>query len=97
MTPVFELNDLHVSLQSRHKEIELVRGVSFAVARRMPRHSGGKRLRQVYVDEAAMGLLDHSFHVKAAHSFRGKSFWARVPRSCAVCAAGKSASFFRTR
>ena len=32
MTPVFELNDLHVSLQSRHKEIELVRGVSFAVA-----------------------------------------------------------------
>lgn len=32
MTPVFELNDLHVSLQSRHKEIELVCGVSFAVA-----------------------------------------------------------------
>lgn len=32
MTPVFELNDLHVSLQSHHKEIELVRGVSFAVA-----------------------------------------------------------------
>lgn len=26
MTPVFELNDLHVSLQSRHQEIELVRG-----------------------------------------------------------------------
>lgn len=23
MTPVFELNDLHVSLQSRHKEIKL--------------------------------------------------------------------------
>ena len=32
MNPVFELNDLHVSLQSRHQEIELVRGVSFAVA-----------------------------------------------------------------
>ena len=32
MTPVFELNDLHVSLQSHHQEIELVRGVSFAVA-----------------------------------------------------------------
>ena len=31
MTPVFELNDLHVSLQSHHKETELVRGVSFAV------------------------------------------------------------------
>ena len=27
MTPVFELNDLHVSLQSHHKETELVRGV----------------------------------------------------------------------
>mgnify|MGYP000836537541 CR=1 FL=1 len=26
MNPVFELNDLHVSLQSHHKEIELVRG-----------------------------------------------------------------------
>lgn len=32
MTPVFELNDLHVSLQSHHKVTELVRGVSFAVA-----------------------------------------------------------------
>lgn len=32
MNPVFELNDLHVSLQSHHKEIELVRGVSFAIA-----------------------------------------------------------------
>lgn len=32
MNPVFELNDLHVSLQSHHKETELVRGVSFAVA-----------------------------------------------------------------
>lgn len=32
MNPVFELNALHVSLQSHHQEIELVRGVSFAVA-----------------------------------------------------------------
>ena len=32
MNPVFELNNLHVSLQSHHQEIELVRGVSFAVA-----------------------------------------------------------------
>ena len=31
MNPVFELNDLHVSLQSHHQEIELVRGVSLAV------------------------------------------------------------------
>lgn len=32
MTTVFELNDLYVSLKSNHKEIELVRGVSFKVA-----------------------------------------------------------------
>ena len=32
MTPVFELNALHVSLKSHHKEIELVHGVSFKVA-----------------------------------------------------------------
>ena len=32
MNPVFELNDLHVSLQSHHQEIELVRGGSSASA-----------------------------------------------------------------
>lgn len=56
MNPVFELNDLHVSLQSHHKEIELVRGVSFAVA---PGEClgilGGKWFRQVYVDESCYG------------------------------------------
>ena len=98
MTPVFELNDLHVSLQSRHKEIELVRGVSFAVAPGeclgiLGESGSGKSMSM----KAAMGLLDHSFMLRAAHSFRGKSFWARVPRSCAVCAAERSASFFRTR
>lgn len=98
MNPVFELNDLHVSLQSHHKEIELVRGVSFAVAPGeclgiLGESGSGKSMSM----KAAMGLLDHSFHVKAAHSFRGKNFWVRVLRNCAVCAAERWASFFRTR
>lgn len=98
MNPVFELNDLHVSLQSHHQEIELVRGVSFVVAPGeclgiLGESGSGKSMSM----KAAMGLLDHSFHVKGSAQFQGKSFWARVLRNCAVCAAGKSASFFRTR
>ena len=94
MNPVFELNDLHVSLQSHHKETELVRGVSFAVAPGeclgiLGESGSGKSMSM----KAAMGLLDH----RAVHSFRGKSFWARVPRNCAVCAVERWASFFRTR
>ena len=82
MNPVFELNDLHVSLQSHHQEIELVRGVSFAVA-----------------PGECLGILGESGSGKSmsVHSFRGKSFWARVPRNCAVCAVERWASFFRTR
>ena len=61
MNPVFELNDLHVSLQSHHKEIELVRGVSFAVAPGeclgiLGESGSGKSMSM----KAAMGLLDHS-------------------------------------
>ena len=98
MNPVFELNDLHVSLQSHHQEIELVRGVSFAVAPGeclgiLGESGSGKSMSM----KAAMGLLDHSFHVKGSAQFQGKNFWARVPRSCAVCAAERWASFFRTR
>ena len=73
MTPVFELNDLHVSLQSRHKEIELVRGVSFAVAPGeclgiLGESGSGKSMSM----KAAMGLLDHSFHVKGSAQFQGE-------------------------
>ena len=64
MNPVFELSDLHVSLQSHHKEIELVRGVSFAVAPGeclgiLGESGSGKSMSM----KAAMGLLDHSFYV----------------------------------
>ena len=73
MTPVFELNDLHVSLQSHHKEIELVRGVSFAVAPGeclgiLGESGSGKSMSM----KAAMGLLDYSFHVKGSAQFQGE-------------------------
>ena len=73
MNPVFELNDLHVSLQSHHKEIELVRGVSFAVAPGeclgiLGESGSGKSMSM----KAAMGLLGHSFHVKGSAQFQGE-------------------------
>lgn len=73
MNPVFELNDLHVSLQSHHKEIELVRGVSFAVAPGeclgiLGESGSGKSMSM----KVAMGLLDHSFHVKGSAQFQGE-------------------------
>ena len=73
MNPVFELNDLHVSLQSHHKEIELVRGVSFAVAPGeclgiLGESGSGKSMSM----KAAMGLLDHGFHVKGSAQFQGE-------------------------
>ena len=73
MNPVFELNDLHVSLQSHHQEIELVRGVSFVVAPGeclgiLGESGSGKSMSM----KAAMGLLDHSFHVKGSAQFQGE-------------------------
>ena len=73
MTPVFELNDLHDSLQSHHKVTELVRGVSFAVAPGeclgiLGESGSGKSMSM----KAAMGLLDHSFHVKGSAQFQGE-------------------------
>ena len=73
MNPIFELNDLHVSLQSHHQEIELVRGVSFAVAPGeclgiLGESGSGKSMSM----KAAMGLLDHSFRVKGSAQFQGE-------------------------
>ena len=73
MTPDFELNDLHVSLQSDHKVPELVRGVTFAVAAGeclgiLGESGSGKSMSM----KAAMGLLDHSFHVKGSAQFQGE-------------------------
>lgn len=73
MTPVFELNDLHVSLKSHHKEIELVHGVSFKVAPGecigiLGESGSGKSISM----KAAMGLLDHNFHIHGSAMFQGE-------------------------
>lgn len=73
MTPVFELNNLHVSLKSHHKEIELVRGVSFKVAPGecigiLGESGSGKSMSM----KAAMGLLDHNFHIHGSAMFQGE-------------------------
>ena len=73
MTPVFELNNLHVSLKSNHKEIELVRGVSFKVAPGecigiLGESGSGKSMSM----KAAMGLLDHNFHIQGSAMFQGE-------------------------
>ena len=90
MNPVFELNDLHVSLQSHHKEIELVRGVSFAVAPGeclgiLGESGSGKSMSM----KAAMGLLDHSFHVKGSAQFQGEELLGKSARGTAPSARRK--------
>ncbi len=73
MTPVFALDDLHVSLRKRHKETELVRGVSFSVDPGeclgiLGESGSGKSMSM----KAAMGLLDHHFHVSGSARFQGE-------------------------
>ena len=61
MTPVFELKDLHVTLQQHRHATELVKGVSFAVEPGeclgiLGESGSGKSMSM----KAAMGLLDTS-------------------------------------
>ncbi len=73
MKPVFELNNLRVSLRSHHQETELVRGVSFSVNSGeclgiLGESGSGKSMSM----KAAMGLLDHSFTVEGSARFQGE-------------------------
>lgn len=74
MTPVFELKDLHVTLQQHRHATELVKGVSFAVEPGeclgiLGESGSGKSMSM----KAAMGLLDKGFSVSGAAMFQGES------------------------
>ena len=74
MTPVLELQDLHVLLCThRHQGVELVKGASFSVYPGeclgiLGESGSGKSMSM----KAAMGLLDHSFHVLGSAKFQGE-------------------------
>ena len=74
MTPVLELQDLHVLLCThRHQGVELVKGVSFSVYPGeclgiLGESGSGKSMSM----KAAMGLLDHGFHVLGSSKFQGE-------------------------
>ena len=79
MTPVLELQDLHVLLCThRHQGVELVKGVSFSVYPGeclgiLGESGSGKSMSM----KAAMGLLDHSFHVLGSAKFQGEELLGR--------------------
>ena len=79
MTPVLELQDLHVLLCThRHQGVELVKGVSFSVYPGeclgiLGESGSGKSMSM----KAAMGLLDHSFHVLGSAKFQVEELLGR--------------------
>ena len=79
MTPVLELQDLHVLLCThRHQGVELVKGVSFSVYPGeclgiLGESGSGKSMSM----KAAMGLLDHRFHVLGSAKFQGEELLGR--------------------
>ena len=86
MTPVLELQDLHVLLCARrHQGVELVKGVSFSVYPGeclgiLGESGSGKSMSM----KAAMGLLDHGSTCLEAPNSREKNCWGKVMKSCAV-------------
>lgn len=73
MTPVFELEGLRVSLCQRHRQTELVKGVSFSVSPGqclgILGESGSGKSMSI---KAAMGLLDKGFFVSGSARFQGE-------------------------
>lgn len=73
MTPVLELNDLRVTLLQHQGNLELVKGVSFAVYPGeclgvLGESGSGKSMSM----KAAMGLLDKGFQVSGSARFQGE-------------------------
>lgn len=73
MTPVFELDDLRVTLRQHRRSTELVKGVSFAVEPGeclgiLGESGSGKSMSL----KAAMGLLDKGFQVSGNARFQGE-------------------------
>ena len=79
MTPVLEVQDLHVLLCThRHQGVELVKGVSFSVYPGeclgiLGESGSGKSMSM----KAAMRLLDHIFHVLGSAKFQGEELLGR--------------------
>ena len=100
MTPVLELQDLHVLLCThRHQGVEL--GEGRFPSRVYPgeclgilgESGSGKSMSM----KAAMGLLDHSFHVLGSAKFQGEELLGRSDEELRRLRGGQVASSFKTR
>ena len=87
MTPVLELQDLHVLLCThRHQGVgvgegSFLLGISWGVPWNPWGSGSGKSMSM----KAAMGLLDHSFHVLGSAKFPGRgAAGGEVMKNCAV-------------
>ena len=78
MTPVFELQDLRVTLHRHHRSVELVKGVSFSVnpgeCLGILGESGSGKSMSI---KAAMGLLNKSFQVSGSARFGGEELMGK--------------------
>jgi len=78
MTPVFELQDLRVTLHRHHRSVELVKGVSFSVnpgeCLGILGESGSGKSMSI---KATMGLLNKSFQVSGSARFGGEELMGK--------------------